>query len=358
MHIDDLLRMVVQRDASDLHLRAGEPPILRIHGDLKRTDLPRLTAEDVKNLLYAILNEERRQRFERDKELDLSYEVPGLARFRVNMFWQQRCVGAALRLIPFRIRTIVEMMMPPAVKELCMRPRGLLLVTGPTGSGKSTSLAAMIDHINTHKRCHIMTIEDPIEYMHHDKLSIINQRELGVDTHSFADALRHVMRQNPDVILVGEMRDLETIHLAITAAETGHLVMSTVHTQDAPQTIDRIVDVFPPEQQQQIRMQLSVVLVGVLSQTLLPNAQGTGRVAAFELMVATPSVRNLIREGKTHQLYMDIQTGAEYGMQTLDSCLLNLVRKGLVDFEDAIAKSSNPRDFEQRAQRMMAGVQV
>ncbi|MCL6475094.1 MAG: type IV pilus twitching motility protein PilT [Firmicutes bacterium] len=358
MHIDDLLRMVVQRDASDLHLRAGEPPILRIHGDLKRTDLPRLTAEDVKNLLYAILNEERKQRFERDKELDLSYEVPGLARFRVNMFWQQRCVGAALRLIPFRIRTIDELLMPPAVKDLCMRPRGLLLVTGPTGSGKSTSLAAMIDHINTHKRCHIMTIEDPIEYMHHDKLSIINQRELGVDTHSFADALRHVMRQNPDVILVGEMRDLETIHLAITAAETGHLVMSTVHTQDAPQTIDRIVDVFPPEQQQQIRMQLSVVLVGVLSQTLLPNAQGTGRVAAFELMVATPSVRNLIREGKTHQLYMDIQTGAEFGMQTLDSCLLNLVRKGLVDFEDAIAKSSNPRDFEQRAQRMMAGVQV
>ncbi len=358
MHIDDLLRMVVQRDASDLHLRAGEPPILRIHGDLKRTDLPRLTAEDVKNLLYAILNEERKQRFERDKELDLSYEVPGLARFRVNMFWQQRCVGAALRLIPFRIRTIDELLMPPAVKELCMRPRGLFLVTGPTGSGKSTSLAAMIDHINTHKRCHIMTIEDPIEYMHHDKLSIINQRELGVDTRSFADALRHVMRQNPDVILVGEMRDLETIHLAITAAETGHLVMSTVHTQDAPQTIDRIVDVFPPEQQQQIRMQLSVVLVGVLSQTLLPNAQGTGRVAAFELMVATPSVRNLIREGKTHQLYMDIQTGAEFGMQTLDSCLLNLVRKGLVDFEDAIAKSSNPRDFEQRAQRMMAGVQI
>jgi len=358
MHIDDLLRMVVQRDASDLHLRAGEPPILRIHGDLKRTDLPRLTAEDVKNLLYAILNEERRQRFERDKELDLSYEVPGLARFRVNMFWQQRCVGAALRLIPFRIRTIDELLMPPAVKDLCMRPRGLLLVTGPTGSGKSTSLAAMIDRINTHKRCHIMTIEDPIEYMHHDKLSIINQRELGVDTHSFADALRHVMRQNPDVILVGEMRDLETIHLAITAAETGHLVMSTVHTQDAPQTIDRIVDVFPPEQQQQIRMQLSVVLLGVLSQTLLPNAQGTGRVAAFELMVATPSVRNLIREGKTHQLYMDIQTGAEFGMQTLDSCLLNLVRKGLVDFEDAIAKSSNPRDFEQRAQRMMAGAQV
>jgi len=358
MHIDDLLRMVVQRDASDLHLRAGEPPILRIHGDLKRTDLPRLTAEDVKNLLYAILNEERRQRFERDKELDLSYEVPGLARFRVNMFWQQRCVGAALRLIPFRIRTIDELLMPPAVKDLCMRPRGLLLVTGPTGSGKSTSLAAMIDHINTHKRCHIMTIEDPIEYMHHDKLSIINQRELGVDTHSFADALRHVMRQNPDVILVGEMRDLETIHLAITAAETGHLVMSTVHTQDAPQTIDRVVDVFPPEQQQQIRMQLSVVLLGVLSQTLLPNAQGTGRVAAFELMVATPSVRNLIREGKTHQLYMDIQTGAEYGMQTLDGCLLNLVRRGLVDFEDAIAKSSNPRDFEQRAQRMMAGVQI
>jgi twitching motility protein PilT len=358
MHIDDLLRMVVQRDASDLHLRAGEPPILRIHGDLKRTDLPRLTAEDVKNLLYAILNEERRQRFERDKELDLSYEVPGLARFRVNMFWQQRCVGAALRLIPFCIRTIDELMMPPAVKELCMRPRGLMLVTGPTGSGKSTSLAAMIDHINTHKRCHIMTIEDPIEYMHQDKLSIINQRELGVDTRSFADALRHVMRQNPDVILVGEMRDLETIHLAITAAETGHLVMSTVHTQDAPQTIDRIVDVFPPEQQQQIRMQLSVVLVGVLSQTLLPNAQGTGRVAAFELMVATPSVRNLIREGKTHQLYMDIQTGAEFGMQTLDSCLLNLVRKGLVDFEDAIVKSSNPREFEQRAQRLMAGVQV
>lgn len=358
MHIDDLLRMVVQRDASDLHLRAGEPPILRIHGDLKRTDLPSLTPQDTKNLLYAILNDERKQRFEQNKELDLSYEVPGVARFRVNMFWQQRCVGAALRLIPFRIRTIDELMMPQATKELCMRPRGLFLVTGPTGSGKSTSLAAMIDHINGNKRSHIMTIEDPIEYMHHDKLSIINQRELGVDTHSFADALRHVMRQNPDVILVGEMRDLETIHLAITAAETGHLVLSTVHTQDAPQTIDRIVDVFPPEQQQQIRMQISVVLLGVLSQTLLPNAQGNGRCAAFELMVATPSVRNLIREGKTHQLYMDIQTGAEYGMQTMDSCLLGLVRRGLVDFEDAIAKSSNPRDFEQRYQRMTVGVQV
>ncbi|MCS6830188.1 MAG: type IV pilus twitching motility protein PilT [bacterium] len=345
MHIDDLLRMVVQRDASDLHLRAGEPPILRIHGDLKRTDLPRLTAEDVKNLLYAILNEERKQRFERDKELDLSYEVPGLARFRVNMYWQQRCVGAALRLIPFRIRTIDELMMPPAVKELSMRPRGLFLVTGPTGSGKSTSLAAMIDHINTHKRCHIMTIEDPIEYMHHDKLSIINQRELGVDTHSFADALRHVMRQNPDVILVGEMRDLETIHLAITAAETGHLVMSTVHTQDAPQTIDRIVDVFPPEQQQQIRMQLSVVLVGVLSQTLLPNAQGTGRVAAFELMVATPSVRNLIREGKTHQIYSIMETSAQQGMQTMDRALADLHLNGLVSFEEAVLRCIDRENF-------------
>src|SRR5437667_6708842 len=312
MHIDDLLRMLVEREASDLHLRAGEPPVMRIHGELTRTDLPRLTGEAIEHLLFAILNEERKQRFLEFKELDLSYAIPGLARFRVNMFRQRGFIGSVMRLIPIRVKTIDELFLPPVTKELSLRPRGLILVTGPTGSGKSTSLAAMINHINIHELCHVITIEDPIEFMHSDIKSAINQRELGMDTHSFAAALKHVMRQNPDVILVGEMRDLETISLAITAAETGHLVFATLHTTDAPQTVDRIIDVFEPDQQQQIRMQLSTTLQAVISQTLMPVKEGVGRVAAFEVMVATPAVRTLIREGKTYQLYTDIQTGAQH----------------------------------------------
>lgn len=350
--IDDLLRELVQRDASDLHIKAGNPPLMRIRGDLKRTSYPALDEQEVTELMLSILTEDRRERLFNFKELDLSYHVAGLSRFRVNMYWQRGKIGAVFRVIPFKIRTIDELNMPIASKRIAIAPRGLVLVTGPTGSGKSTSLAAMIDEINQKKRCHIMTIEDPIEYVHQDKRAIINQRELGTDTHSFADALKHVMRQNPDVILVGEMRDLETIQLAITAAETGHLVFSTLHTVDAAQTIDRIVDVFTPQQQAQIRTQLSVTLLAVISQTLLPTKDEKGRIAAFEVMIATPSIRTLIREGKTHQLYADIQTGGEIGMQTLDGHLLALLKAGQIDFDHAMAKSSNASEFIRRAQHL------
>jgi len=347
--IDALLHELVQVDASDLHLKAGEPPIMRIRGDLKRADHPALSPEEHQEMLLGILNEERRERLNTFKEVDLSYHVPGLSRFRVNMFWQRGNIGAVFRVIPFKIRTIDELFLPQVCKKIAMLPRGLVLVTGPTGSGKSTSLAAMIDHININKRSHIMTVEDPIEYVHADKTSIINQRELATDTHTFADALKHVMRQNPDVILVGEMRDLETIQLAITAAETGHLVFSTLHTVDAAQTIDRIVDVFSPEQQAQIRTQLSVTLQAVISQTLLPTKDNQSRIAAFEVMTCTPAIRTLVRDGKTHQLYMDIQTGASLGMQTLDGNLLELLKQGKIDWEHAYAKCSNPQDFLRRA---------
>ncbi len=347
--IDELLRDLVSREASDLHIKAGLPPVMRIHGTLVQTNYPALSSEQTEALLKSILNEERFARLESFKELDLSYQVEGLSRFRVNMFWTRGELAAVFRVIPFEIKTIDDLGIPKVAKSIALLPRGLILVTGPTGSGKSTTLAAMVTHINSHRKQHIMTVEDPIEYMHSDNVSVINQRELGVDTHSFADALRHVMRQNPDVILVGEMRDLETIQLAITAAETGHLVMSTLHTVDAAQTIDRIVDVFQPDQQAQIRTQLSVTLQAVISQTLLPTKDGAGRVAAFEVLVATPSVRTLIRDGKTHQLYLDIQTGAEHGMQTLDGHLLSLLKDEVIDYENAIAKSQAPAEFQRRA---------
>lgn len=344
-----LLHRVVEVDASDLHLKAGNPPLMRVRGDLDRLDEPAISPDELREMLYSILNEERRSRLENDLECDLSYAVPGLARFRVNMYWQQGKPGAVFRLIPYRIKTIDEIGLPQVTKKLSLLPRGLILVTGPTGSGKSTSLAAMINHINEESTRHVITIEDPIEYVHQDKKCILNQRELGTDTHSFAEALRHVMRQNPDVILVGEMRDLETIQLAITAAETGHLVFSTLHTVDAAQTIDRVVDVFDPEQQEQIRTQLSVTLQAVVSQTLLPRVDNSGRVAAFEVMVATPSIRTMIRDGKTHQLISDIQTGQQYGMVTLDNSLLQLVKEGKVSYEMAVSKSSNPPEFARRA---------
>jgi twitching motility protein PilT len=318
-------------------------------GELKRLDQPKITEAELKEMFYAILSDERRERLENFKECDLSYAVPGLARFRVNLYWQQGKMGGVFRLIPYRIKTIEDIGLPEVTKKLSMLPRGLILVTGPTGSGKSTSLAAMIDYINKTGRKHIITIEDPIEYVHRDQQRIVKQRELGTDTSSFAEALRHVMRQNPDVILVGEMRDLETIQLAITAAETGHLVFSTLHTVDAAQTIDRIVDVFDPEQQEQIRTQLSVTLQAVVSQALLPTADGKGRIAAFEVMVATSAIRTLVRDGKTHQMVSDIQTGADHGMQTLDSHLLRLVETGKIDYEMALSKSSNVSEFERRA---------
>lgn len=354
MHINDLLTELVNLEGSDLHLRVGEPPVFRVHGKLTRSNFPVVTA--VEDFLFPILNEERQKRFKDFMELDLSYSIPNVARFRVNCFRQRGHMGAVLRAIPIKIKTIDDLMLPQITKDICLKPRGLILVTGPTGSGKSTSLAAMIDHINRNRHCHIITIEDPIEFVHDDKLSTINQREVEIDTHTFAAALKHVMRQNPDVILVGEMRDLETISLAITAAETGHLVFATLHTTDAPQTIDRIIDVFPPEQQNQIRMQLSVTIQAIISQTLLKRRDIEGRVAAFEVMIATPAVRTLVREGKTHQIYSDIQAGGEHGMISLDQYLINLLRKHLITYEDALAKSSNPREFEQLASRMLQGV--
>ncbi len=287
IHIDNLLNELVAKEASDLHLRVGEPPVMRIHGILTRTKYPILLDSDMYDLIHPIMNPDKEARFEQTMELDTSYAIPGLSRFRVNIFRQQGHIGAVLRVIPFRIKTIDELGLPQTTKDISMLPRGLVLVTGPTGSGKSTSLAAMINLINESKPANIVTIEDPIEYVHRDKMSAVNQREVGVDTHSFADALKHVMRQNPDVILVGEMRDLETIKLAITAAETGHLVFATLHTTDAPQTVDRIIDVFEPEAQQQIRMQLSTTLQAVISQTLLMKKGGNGRVAAFEVMRCT-----------------------------------------------------------------------
>lgn len=352
MIIDELLHELVALEASDLHLRVGEPPIMRLHGALVRLQMPLLNDQSLFDLIHPVMNVEKQVKFEQSKELDTSYAVPGLSRFRVNIFRQQGHIGAVMRVIPFRIRTIDELQMPPVSKQIAMLPRGLVLVTGPTGSGKSTSLAAMIDLINEAKSRHIVTIEDPIEYVHQDKQCAINQREVGTDTHSFAAALRHVMRQNPDVILVGEMRDLETIQLAITAAETGHLVFATLHTTDAPQTIDRIIDVFEPDAQQQIRMQLSTVLQAVISQTLLVRTDGNGRCAAFEVMVCTSAIRTLIREGKTHQINTDIQTGHAFGMQTLDSSLLDLIQRNLISFEDGLSKSSNPQDFLMRAERL------
>jgi len=347
--LDDLLRLLVRHTGSDLHIRAHEPPIFRVHGDLRRTNFPPFTPEYIKSLMYSIMGPERIARYERDLECDLAYSIKGLARFRVNVFRQQTSVGAVMRLIPIRVQSIDELGLPPVLKDIAMLPRGLVLVTGPTGSGKSTTLAAMVNHINERKPLHIVTIEDPIEFMHGDKVAAINQREVEMDTHSFADALRHVMRQNPDVILVGEMRDNETMQLAITAAETGHLVFSTVHTTDAAQTIDRIVDVFEPERQEQIRMQLAVTLQAVISMTLMPRADRPGRVPAFEIMLATPAIRNMIRERKTHQIYGALQTGAEIGMQTLDNHLLELFRAGIVSYEMALSKSSNPSEFASRA---------
>ncbi len=352
---DDLLREMVKEGGSDLHIRVGEPPFFRINGNLTRTTkFPVLSNEHAKRLLYSILSEERRTRFEKTLELDLSYTVPDLARFRVNIFQQMNCIGAAIRMIPIKIQTIDELDLPQVFKQLALLPRGFILVTGPTGSGKSTTLAAMIDHINSNKKGNVITIEDPIEFVHTDKLSVVNQREVGVDAVSFGDALKHVMRQNPDVILVGEMRDLETISSAITVAETGVLVFATLHTNNAVQTIDRIIDVFPVEQHEQVRLQLSVNLQAIISQTIIPRADGKGRAVAFEIMIAIPAIKSLIREGKTHQMYSIIQASGGYGMRTLDSDLLELVKNNLVTYEEALARSPNPKEFEQRISRIQA----
>ncbi len=353
VHIDDLLKEVVRRNASDLHLCVGVPPILRIDGQLYRTNFQPATPKQTQRLIYEILTDEQIQRFENNLELDFSYSLQDIARFRVNIYKERGCIAAAFRLIPRRIPTVRELELPSILEELVMRPRGLILVTGPTGHGKSTTLAAMINHLNTHKSLHIITIEDPIEYLHTHKKCIINQRELGEDTKSFPSALRSALREDPDVILVGEMRDPETIAIAITAAETGHLVLSTLHTNSAAETIDRIIDVFPPNQQPQIRVQLSMNLVAVISQQLLPRAPGAprnpyggGRIAAVEIMIANPAIRNLIREGKTYQIPSMIQTGAAEGMQTMDQALRDLYVRGLITYEDAMARAHNPEELK------------
>ena len=346
--LDDLLKQMPDLGASDLHIRVDEPPMMRIHGDLQRLDYPKLTHDDARDLMYPLMTPAQVERFESFKELDMAHEVEGVARFRVNCFHQQRHLGAVMRMIPIRIKSIEELGLPQILKEFADLPRGLVLVTGPTGSGKSTTLAAMVNHINDSRKAHIITIEDPIEFVHEDRKCIVEQREVGQDTHEFSDALKHVMRQTPDVILVGEMRDLETIGLAITAAETGHLVFATLHTTDAMQTVDRMVDVFPPQQQQQIRMQLAVTLGGVICQSLLPLKEGHGRVASFEIMKASPAIHAVIREGKTHMIYNLIQSGADEGMIVLDQYLAGLVRNNLVDYEHALAKSSYPHEFSRR----------
>ena len=348
MDIDfaDLLMEVVHRRASDLHLSSGAHPTVRVRGKLAPLeDYPKLSSTDTREIIYSILTGDQRQRLETNWQLDFAYSIPGHARFRVNAYYQRGAIGAAFRLIPFGLTSIDELGLPPAVHEFTRRPRGFVLVTGPTGSGKSTSLAAMIDEINSTREEHIMTIEDPIEFLHGHKKCLVNQRELGSDAQSFGDALKAALRQDPDVILVGEMRDLDTISTALTAAETGHLVFATLHTQDAPQTIDRVIDVFPPEQQNQVRVQLAVTLQGIMSQTLLPTADGSGRCVAVEVLIPTPGVRNLIREAKAHQIPSAIQTGAAVGMQSMDSSLATLVRAGMITRELAQARSSTPEEL-------------
>src|SRR5215216_3021653 len=335
----EVLLQVMERNASDLHLTAGSPPMIRHHGRLHALDYPHLTPQLTREVIYSILTNDQRQRLETDWQIDLAYSIPGKARFR---------------LIPHDMPKLSSLGLPPVLEELTKKPRGFVLVTGPTGSGKSTSLAAMLDLINDTHQEHILTIEDPIEFLHKHKRCIVNQRELGADAQSFGLGLKAALRQDPDVILVGEMRDLETISTALTAAETGHLVFATLHTQDTAQTVDRIVDVFPPEQQQQVRVQLSVALQGIVTQQLLPRADGRGRVAAVELLVPTPAVRNLIREGKTHQIYSALQTGGQFGMQTMDASLAELVRDQKITRELAEARSGTPEELR----RLMGTVRV
>lgn len=345
-HIDDLLRIMLERGGSDLHITVGSPPGIRQRGELIPIEnMKPLMPRDTMEMILSLLSEEQRRRFETELELDFAYSIPGVSRFRANVLQQRNSMGAVFRVIPIKIPTMDELALPKVCQYLADRPRGLVLVTGPTGSGKSTTLAAMINHINETRAVHIITMEDPIEFMHRNKKAYVNQREVGEDTHSFASALKRVLRQDPDVILVGEMRDLETISAAITAAETGHLVLATLHTTGGPETIDRVIDVFPPHQQQQVRMQLSSTLEGVLSQVLLRSTDGRSRVMAMEIMLGIPAISNLIREGKTHQMETIIQGGASLGMQTLDQHLKNLLAAGKITFEEAISKAKSPRDL-------------
>jgi twitching motility protein PilT len=346
LHINDLLELVIQWGGSDLHLASGSAPTIRVHGDLRPVnELPVLNGSQIRQMVFSALTQKQREKFEDELELDTSYALPGKGRFRVNVFLQRDSVGCVMRAIPYDIVDFDKLQIPPSVKSWAYLPRGLVLVTGPTGSGKSTTLASLIDIVNRERSVHIMTVEDPIEFLHTHKRSLINQREVGEDTHSFAQALKHVLRQDPDVILVGEMRDLETISTALTAAETGHLVFATLHTQDAPQSIDRVIDVFPAHQQQQVRVQLASALQGICTQQLIPTIDGQGRTAACEVMVATPAIRNLIREGKVHQIYSMLQAGGKYGMVTMDMSLAQLVRSHRISLDVAIERCANEEDI-------------
>src|SRR6186997_3234603 len=339
--IDELLERMVEANASDLHVTTGTPPAIRVRGEVERlAGFDTLTAEETQQLLYRILSSEQQKNFELNRQLDFSYSIPGLARFRVNVYFQRESIGAAFRLIPTELKTLEELGIPATLHQLAEKPRGLVLVTGPTGSGKSTTLAAIIDEINRNRSEHILTIEDPIEFLHRHKRCIVNQREIGPDATSFGEALRAALRQDPDVILVGEMRDLETISTALTAAETGHLVFGTLHTQSAPSTIDRIIDVFPPEAQEQVRIQLASSLQGVVTQALIPTADGQGRVAALEILLPDDATRNLIRQGKVEQIYSIMQTATGRGMTTMEQSLANLVLRRVITREAALAVSS------------------
>jgi twitching motility protein PilT len=346
VHIDELLAIVLDRGASDLHLTAGTPPQLRVDGALhKLEDFPRLMPQDLRTMIYSILTGHQREEFEERLELDFSHPLPGRARFRVNVYQQRGSLGAVLRAVPNSLKSLEELGMPQVIRQFASLPKGLVLVTGATGTGKSTTLAALIDLINSTRAVHVMTIEDPIEFMHSHKKAIVNQREIGSDTQSFAAALRHALRQDPDVVLVGELRDLETIETAITAAETGHLVFGTLHTQDAPQTVERLIDVFPPHQQTQVRVQLAGSLQGVVSQVLVPTSDGKGRVAAVEVMVVTPAIRNLVREGKVHQIRSAMQSGGRHGMQTMEQSLAALVKSGRIALGDATERAQDVEEL-------------
>ncbi|OGW36160.1 MAG: type IV pili twitching motility protein PilT [Nitrospirae bacterium RBG_13_39_12] len=351
----DLLKVMIEKNASDLHITTGSPPRLRIDGQLELVDHATLTPADTKALCYSVLTDAQKHKYEENNELDLSFGVKGLSRFRANIFMQRGAVAGAFRTIPFEIRGFKDLGLPEIVHDLVKKPRGLILVTGPTGCGKSTTLAAMIDRINAERSEHIITVEDPIEYLHAHKKSLVNQREVNADTVSFKAALKYVLRQDPDVVLIGEMRDLETIEAALTVSETGHLTLATLHTNSAVQTINRIIDVFPPYQQEQIRVQLSFVLEGILAQQLIAKKSGKGRVLAVELLVPNPAIRNLIREDKIHQIYSMMQTGqTKHGMQTMNQSLFDLYLKGLLSYEDAVGRSPVPDEMIAMLQKSMA----
>ncbi|MFQ5668091.1 MAG: type IV pilus twitching motility protein PilT [Candidatus Binatia bacterium] len=345
LSIQSFLDLVVRRGATDLHIAAGSPPLMRVDGHLVALPFPPLSADETKNLCYSLLTDSQRRRFEEQRELDFSFGIRSVSRFRGNLFLQKGAVGGAFRLIPFEVRGLADLGLPPVVGELTKLPRGLVLVTGPTGSGKSTTLASMIDRINRERHDHIVTVEDPIEFVHQHRRCLVNQREVYADTHTFGEALKHVLRQDPDIVLIGEMRDLETVASALTVAETGHLVFSTLHTNSAVQTINRVIDIFPANQQPQIRAQLSLVLQGVISQQLIPRLEGHGRVLAVEVMLPNPAIRNLIREEKIHQIYSQLQVGqVKFGMQTMSQSLVDLYQRRLISYEEALGHATEPAE--------------